>query len=246
MNLTLAAFYMTKPPELVSFITRWQDSAARQMGDAFRPYALDQVHATIVGLEGRRTEHGVINSNYFTVGTLEVMDLEGALHMMKRHVTEPIRIQLGGYRPHRDYGFESRGAHPHDRSFSITRGNVVTIGWPTGDPQPSFSLDALRRAFNRFGILHKYHQPHGGIDNDFFMVIGKLRGDLTAPAGVVTSIRAELGAGDPVHVSLSASDIALVAYADEELPVTSSVRMSMDEALRDMTRVTSLYASDDF
>jgi hypothetical protein len=52
-NLSLVAFYGKKTPELGSLIQEIQSSIASVVGNKFKSYRLEQIHATLLGLEGR-------------------------------------------------------------------------------------------------------------------------------------------------------------------------------------------------
>ena len=61
-NVSLVAFYGDKPIELVNLITRLQTHLANHslLGKKFTPYQIEQVHGTIIGCEGYKTDLGII------------------------------------------------------------------------------------------------------------------------------------------------------------------------------------------
>ena len=51
-NRTLVAYYgPKKPPALATLLLEMQQLTRRHFGDSFEPYELDQMHATLIGLE---------------------------------------------------------------------------------------------------------------------------------------------------------------------------------------------------
>ncbi len=60
MDLTLVAFHCPKPDPLSQLVDYLQVNLYSELGSAFSPYAADQVHATMIGLEGWREAAGVI------------------------------------------------------------------------------------------------------------------------------------------------------------------------------------------
>jgi len=128
---------------------------------------------SLVGLE----RSGTSNRNFQKYRDKQVeMDLTGLLHFLRLGGRFPFHIQLGGFQD-REYPFTSRGQNPYHRSFSIQKDNkVVLMGWPLHGPLPNLALprvtmsdwiqesrsypnvlDELRRAFQSFNVLHRYH-----------------------------------------------------------------------------------------
>src|SRR5262245_61383548 len=84
VNLTLVAYYGDKPEPLGALLGELQDCLQDYLGDAFRPYALAQVHATIIGLEGTPEGSRVINTNYLQLRAQHrSMDLRKALAIVQ-------------------------------------------------------------------------------------------------------------------------------------------------------------------
>ena len=50
-QLTLVAWLGDKPDALARILIDCQESIGAKLGQAFEPYALEQIHATVVGLE---------------------------------------------------------------------------------------------------------------------------------------------------------------------------------------------------
>jgi hypothetical protein len=191
------------------------------LGETFRPYALEQVHATIIGLEGTlRNDSQLINTNYLELRQeARVMDLTKALDVIQHAPLLPMSIRIGGYRSEGHYGFTSRNQHPHLRSFSLQGDKAVTVAWPYQDGRPRSSLDRLRRSFNEANILHKYHAATRDTDNDLFFVLGHVEAlGTTERQDIETAMRSLLADRDPLDVLLDKTKLSLVAYSDPELP----------------------------
>lgn len=213
---TLVAYYCRKPPQLLDFVERVQRRIAQGMGTAFKAYQSAQVHATIVGLDtvennGRRRQPGE---------TLVTRVRE----LLRQTRLLPMEIQVGGFYPHVDYGFTSRGLSPSIRSFSLRDGAALGIGWPVVDGRYPNSLDSLRREFRQLDIIHKYHRNAADVDNDLYFVLGhysqRVRESLVE--AVETDIR-QYFAASISRIPLRLDDLSIAHYADETLPPASTV-----------------------
>jgi hypothetical protein len=93
MNVTLAAYYGDKPPLIAKLIRDAISELSSLLGNGFAPYALQQVHGTIFGLEGRRTDQHIINTNYAELcDELRPMDLKAALQILKEKPLLPFDV----------------------------------------------------------------------------------------------------------------------------------------------------------
>ncbi|MCB0630202.1 MAG: hypothetical protein R2824_25375 [Saprospiraceae bacterium] len=227
MQLSLVSYYGEKPESLRRLILSLQQQLSRDLGEAFRPYALEQVHGTITGIE-TAVEGGEIYSKWYTEnrGRKVPIDLEGLTAYLQSQLPNP-KIRIGGYRPEEDYGFTSRGQHPFLRSFSIQGNIAVAMGWPVAFTEngPAYNMDlfALRTAFERFHLCHKWNRDDYQ-DNDFFFVLGKLNNAELEPAeleNIVQSIR-QLLATQQGLITLVPESLSVVAYTDTELPLEST------------------------
>jgi hypothetical protein len=251
---TLVAFYGAKRGPLRSFLTTWQNRVRRSIqqfgaGTLFHPYPLAQIHATILGLESCPGP-GSRNRNLQELrGRAQAMRLPElfASILESRHL--PFDAQFGGFED-RDYPFASRGARPYARSFSLQGRTAVVIGWPVcqgkhGARAYPMILDELRCGAQRFNILHRWHRESTDVDNDLYLRLGHLESELadSQREQVEAEIRQVLSASSPLIVRLSVSDMAVVSYPDETLPIGRSkvVRLS-DPSLRSEDFVAQLYA----
>jgi hypothetical protein len=259
---TLVAFYGPKRGRLGHLLRSWQDRlgwSIRQLGAemVFRPYPLAQVHATVLGLE-RLLQPGLHNRNLHEFrGRAQAMRLPELFTFILESGHLPFEAQFGGFED-RDYPFQSRGARPYHRSFSIQGRTAVVIGWPVRaarhdhDGRPTtraypLILDELRRSAQKFNVLHRWHRGAFDVDNDLYLRLGLLDGELVDSQRelVEQDMRRALGASLPLTVRIWPSDLAVVSYpADEEtLPIgRSEVVQLTDPRLQSEDFVAQLYA----
>ena len=203
--ISAVAFYGPKTGRLREFLAGVQALIAEQVGGDFRPYTLDQVHATLIALNGVR-EGGTIVNEYLLehAGERREMDLPRVMDILARRFATPLRVRIGGFRPGQAVPFTSRGQHLAERSFSVQGEAFVLVGWPAdslaGLGQP---LDELRREMNAAGVLHRYHARPGDVDNDLHLVVGHHAG---APAAVRDKL-----AANPADLAIGLSDVTIVA-----------------------------------
>ena len=204
-RLTVVAFYGPKPHALSTLIGAVQEALGAEVGSAFRPRAVDDVHATILGLEDAPGSAG-------DVGAFIAAELR----------TAPIDLQFGGF-PADETALRSRGRSLHERSAVLDGGRAVVIGWPVEHGRPTARLGELRRDCARFGVVHKYHRGTTALDPDAYLVVGDLEPaiDLEVLAEAERAVRAAV-LDRPTHVTLTASDVSLVRYVDPALPRASS------------------------
>jgi hypothetical protein len=238
-------------------ITECQDDTERILGSRFRRYEIEQIHATLVGLEiDEHRRQYFLNRNYKTHQLANVaMNFRGLVEYLRNVCRTPIHIQIGGFQV-RDYPFTSRGSRPFNRSISIQGGNVVLIGWPRlGLPSagttslqsaaiddaalyPSI-LDCIRQGAQRYGVLHSYHRTPVDTDNDFYLRIGTVEKpecvDSGAQVRVHDALRSKLASRSPLLVDVDLSSVFLAFYESEELPMESTMAYPLtDERLDDV------------
>lgn len=211
--VSAVALYGRKREPVRGYLAGLQELLARHVGEYFRPYSLEQIHATLIAFnQVADPATGAIVNEYYLEHTgagLE-MDADRAMRILSRHFARPLRIRFGGFRPGEPMPFLSRGQHLSERSFSVQGNAFVLIGWPwpaeAGQP-----LDRLRRDMNAANVLHRYHRRDGDIDDDFYLVVGHHAG---APAGTLeqgaAAIRDKLAA-DPIEIEVGIADVKIVA-----------------------------------
>jgi hypothetical protein len=211
--ISAVACYGPKASRLRELLTWVQALIAEHVGGDFRPYTLEQVHATLIALNGVR-EGGTIVNEYLLehAGVRCEMDLPRVMDILARRFAAPLRVRIGGFRPDQAIPFTSRGRHLAERTFTVQGEAFVLMGWPadslSGAARP---LDELRREMNAAGVLHRYHARADDVDNDMHLVVGHHAG---APAGALArataAVRDKLAA-DPADLAIALSDIKIVA-----------------------------------
>ena len=211
--VSAVAFYGPKTGRLRELLTGVQALIAEHVGTGFRPYTLEQVHATLIALNGVPTGGAIVNQYLLEhAGVRREMDLPRVMDILARRFAVPLRVRIGGFRPGQPIPFTSRGQHLAERAFSTQGEAFVLVGWPadslTGAARP---LDELRRAMNAAGVLHRYHARPADVDNDLHLVVGHHAG---APAGALArataAVRDKLAA-DPADLAIGLSDVKIVA-----------------------------------
>ena len=244
MQLTLVSHYGPKPPEFARLITDLQEALSRQAGGVFQPYALEQVHATLIGLEGRRIGDKVRGENFWRLrGEEHWIDFESLLACLRAPSFPAFTVQVGGFQPGLSYGFTSQGQHPHARSFSLQKEIAVAMGWPRSGGTFPPVLDSLRRHFQAFGALHKWHHRPEAEDNDWFFVLGRVRTEVSAAirSEVEMSLRQLLASREPCLISVSPQSLRFVAYSDPQLGVGQSQVMNCSDEQVTPALLGSLY-----
>ena len=211
--ISAVAFYGPKTGRLRELVTEVQALIAEHVGAGFRPYTLDQVHATLIALNGVRAGGTVVNEYLLEhAGVRREMDLPRVMDILARRFAVPLRVRIGGFRPGQAVPFTSRGQHLAERTFSVQGEAFVLVGWPTdsifGAGQP---LDELRREMNAAGALHRYHARPADVDNDLHLVVGHHAGaPADALARATAAVRDQLAA-EPADLAIGLSDVKIVA-----------------------------------
>jgi len=242
MQVTLVSHYGEKPDDLAGLIRYCQELLSFRLAARFRPYQLEQVHGTIIGLEGHQQSGRLLNRN-----SGEQVDPEALLRFLRKQFPV-IEIRIGGFRHWANYGFQSRGTHPYLRSFSIQGKIAVAMGWPVQGDAFANSIDDLRWRFCRdFGVRHKWHNTQDAVDNDFFFVLGRVEESI-GPFRLhhaMTEVRTFLSSLDGVLVRIEKDTLRVVAYMDEQLPPETSFVFSVNDPLLTSDRLLSYYPMSD-
>ena len=229
-NISLVAFYGDKPTELINLIARLQTHLANHslLSNKFIPYQLEQVHGTIIGCEGYKTDSDIV-SRWFKERRQEkkYINIPDLLDYLQQ-IDLPITIRFGGYQRQTNYNFLSRGQYLSDRSFQlqVIEGNTipVLIGWSWQNNSVTLSIDNLRRSFQQFGLLHKYHIHPNSIDNDFYLRLGTINTQLSTEEIniIATSVRDLLAIS--VLIPIKTNNLAFAQYQDLQLtPATTKI-----------------------
>jgi hypothetical protein len=213
--ISAVAFYGPKAGPLRELLTGVQAMTAAEIGPAFLPYSLEQIHATLIALDGDRDAGtGTVVNTFYLIhaGRRVEMNLPQAMDILARRFEHPLRVRLGGFAAGQQVPFTSRGWHLFDRAFSVQGNAFVLVGWPVASlTGPDMPLDDLRREMNTANVLHRYHPGEEAVDNDLHLVVGHHAG---ATAGALA--RAEAAVRDqlathPVEIEIGIDDIKVVA-----------------------------------
>jgi hypothetical protein len=208
-NATIVAFYGKKSGELPRQIAAVQRLVSAALGPSFRPWPLKVVHATIIALRPTRS--------------FDVPDrVEQLLGYIKDVFSAGLTVQIGGFAD-RDYRIHSQGRRLYERSFIMSGGNAVIMGWPIkvngAGADPTTMLDDIRRECERLGFRHKYHDSPLAVDPDCYMSIGRFAIDEVSDdvvADCEQSIRGFLS-NHPIYVPIRLDDVSFVVYEDRHL-----------------------------
>ena len=211
--ISAVAFYGPKAGRLRELVAGVQDLIAGHVGGDFRPYTPEQVHATLIALNGVRDGGTVVNEYMLELaGQRREMDLPRVMDILARRFATPLRVRIGGFRPGQAIPFTSRGQHLAERSFSVQGEAFVLVGWPadslTGAGRP---VDELRREMNAAGLLHRYHAHPGDVDNDLHMVVGHHAGAPAAALDRAAGAVRDMLAGRPADLAIGLPDVRIVA-----------------------------------
>ena len=246
MHLTLVAFYGEKPPAMSAIIHAVQKNIRESLPtDSFCAYEPQQVHATIIGLEGRRVGGQVINTAYVEKRhEARAMSLAGVLQTVRTSCAIPFSVKVTGYKEGEAYPFTSRDLHPYLRCFCIQDELAVVMGWPCERDHYPNLLDKLRRSMQSFNALHKYHASPHDIDNDFFFTVGRIA------SGSISKMllehlrkrtRSLLSSMNTGPIGISRNSLTVVAYIDTKLPLATSYAYTLDEAEAKLDELHGLY-----
>jgi len=106
-------------------------------------------------------------------------------------------------------------------------------------------LDSLRRECRQYNVIHKYYRKEDDIDNDLFLVLGRVDRESISPEKaeyVQETLRQLLAEREPIDIVIRPGDFSVVAYTDPRLPISSSVQYSLDEALARVEELELLYS----
>ena len=211
--ISAVAFYGPKTGRLRELLAGVQALIEEHVGADFRPYSLEQVHATLIALNGVRAGGTVVNEYLLAQeGVAREMHLPRVMDTLARRFATPLRIRIGGFRPHQAIPFTSRGQHLAQRTFSVQDRAFVLVGWPAdslaGAGRP---VDELRRDMNAAGVLHRYHARPADVDNDLHLVVGHQAGAPAAALARATAAVRDKLAADPADLAIALSDVTIVA-----------------------------------
>ena len=230
MNLSLVSFYGDKPVQLINLIKKLQTLLTNQLiKDKFVPYQLEQIHGTIIGCEGYKTEVGVINKWFYERREeTRYVNFPGLINYLQHQASLPLTIRFGGCDRNTDYNFLSRNQHLYHRSFQLQPADnqtiPVLIGWSWSNNSVSLAINNLRRQLQQFNLLHKYHATPNHIDNDFYLRLGTINAKLTSAEieAISIEIRNWLEAQPALYIPITINDLAFAQYQDLTLATATT------------------------
>lgn len=248
-QLTLVALFGDKKKaysKLWDVIVQLQVGIERTLGNGvFERYDEVRVHGTVIGLEGFRDGEVVYNTNcYDKIRMRSPMDLVGLLdYLLADNPVLPLTIKVGGFTQNISYPFTSRGQSPYLRSFSIQGEIAVAMGWPMHDNLFTSGVDTLRRLFNQFNVLHKYHDSSSAYDNDFFFVLGNVPKGLNQNMvdTCQNQMRNILSQSEVPPIEISKDQLNVVAYHEGDTRFIKAKAYTLDEVKDNVREFIQFY-----
>ncbi|WP_013321311.1 hypothetical protein [Gloeothece verrucosa] len=242
-NVSLVAFYGSKPPPFRNLIQQLQNYLVEELEEQFQPYVLEQIHGTMIGYEGVKTDKGILSQWFWEHRNEErYINLSASIDYIRHTQLLPLNIRLGGYHPNINYGSKNIDPSLFERSFQFINNFAVLRGWPFGEQQILSNLNQLRLEFQRFNLLHKYHPKADSLDNDFYIRLGVLK---VKPSDekiklIENRIRNCLKASCLVDILVDLENLSFVGYQDTSLPVTTTKVIPLKAAT--VAQIELLYA----
>lgn len=253
LGVTLVALYGAKKPTVFEeLIQEVQSRLVRGIGEWFSRYPMEQIHATVVGLEGQHDQAGrLVNENLADrLGRQRIaeMDIEGLRSYFCESSFWPILHQFGGFSPGDTNPHDDRP--PFERGFDIRENALaVMMGWPGLATDRPFAptLLRIRKYVETFGIVHKYHVRPQDKDNDLFFVVGSLDYERWAKASEserreceesCTEVRSDIRAfleEQPHFMKVDIKHLWIVKYKRTTLETVAFVRRICDVTLEELS-----------
>lgn len=204
---SVVAYYGEKHTELKDLISDAQEHVGRALAGHFCPRDPYEVHATIIGLENPKPG-------------ARMGDL---LQYLRDEFDQAMTIQFGGFAARGSDSLRSRGLPLYQRSFTISGGDVMLMGWPVQDGDATTALDAVRRQCDGLGFTHKWYSDAYPVDPDCYLSLGRLVATVGEEAveACEQHLR-EFLSGDGIQVPLAREDVSIVLYEDRSLARASS------------------------
>ncbi|MCU0533605.1 MAG: hypothetical protein MUD14_06885 [Hydrococcus sp. Prado102] len=240
-NVSLVAFYGTKPLAFQLLIESLQKQLSEVLQEKFESYPIEQIHATLIGCEGLKTEKGIISKWFLEHrGEEKYINLSEFMAFIRQSDRLPIQIKIGGYNRAIDYGFLSQNRHTFERSFQFQGNFAVLMGWSSINKQISLDLDRFRLECQNFNLLHKYHKQLDSIDNDCYMRIGVLKEKLSEEEirAIEREIRDTLMAIAPIDLFIDTNSLNFIGYQNlSPSPDTTKVITLHDATIKEIEKL---------
>ncbi|OUR92765.1 hypothetical protein A9Q81_15700 [Gammaproteobacteria bacterium 42_54_T18] len=248
-QLTLISFYGSKTDELHQLINSCiQKIQKSPLGELFRPYDINQIHGTIIGMEKVIKAHTFYNHN-IAAETKNNVTMDFSHFLTTVHQNFPMTIQFGGFHPSFKE-FTSAGQLPNTRTFQIQWINkkVTLLGWPSISGGVTNQLSNIRTSFlENCNISHKYKN-----DNDLFMVLG----EISHPNSVSISEKLQLTLDTeqleksirdylykhPIITALDLNALSIAQYTNPTLPITHTINHPLNKPGLTADCIRTLYS----
>ncbi len=251
---TLVSFYKQKSNDLKrSILECLKNIEESKLSKIVKPYNIEQIHGTIIGVEKLPGFKNPINSNIW-------YDLERKAQMEFSHLKEivsdhfPMTIRFGGF-DKSFRSFKSFGKIPYQRTFQIQweTGKIILVGWPHDNNDFSNkALYELRKEIeDKCKIRHKYAKYN---DNDLFIVLGDLTDLETFSSKELKKLKKESAdleevvrqyfSNNSFDVEIKLKDICIAKYTCQALPVESTTTYSLIKENFDSSLIKNLYLND--
>jgi hypothetical protein len=235
--IAAVALYGVKTGALKGLLESLQKICSETLCDRFLPYTMEQIHSTVIRLDGRAdTKTGyLVNQHYLQLaGIPRAIDHARAVEILTDFLAVPLKIRIGGFKPDSPMKFTSRGQRPYDRMFSAQDGSLVLIGWPVSTVLNGITqkpLDDLRRKMNEANILHWYHNSWSDVDNDFHLVVGHYDNVLQRNIKEAVNAASSYLSWHPIQLEVGVNQIAVIAADRPTLAPTRFIgRLPVDPA----------------
>lgn len=249
-GISLVAYYGNKPSELEQLISELQQLLKDNFTTNFLPYDIKQIHGTIIGCEGVKTESGIVNKWFYTLrNEIKYIKYEGLLNYFLTSKLFPLDICFGGYQPKTNYQFLSRNRHPAVRSFQLQTSQdhtliPIIIGWSLQKQIITTDIDNVRRNLQQFNYLHKYHKNFDDIDNDLYLRLGTIIGNFSPKsiADIQHRINYYLQNRKSLIIPLERENLSIVKYQDLTLPISTTEIYSLAKLYSNPNLIQQLYS----
>lgn len=273
-NVTLVAFRGDRKPDqlnkLLAATLRQIEMALEDIGlpsIAFDSYGMDQMHATVLGLELIKLGDRIFTANFLNNnGVLREMqpDLLVELCRSVADSRNPLfTIRFGGFRKAHcsctsfdlfewDCPTGKSEFHAFNRSayegtlYAFSPGPVMLTGWPIRlNDHANFTRQVygFRRAAENCGFLDKYHSTEKPYwkDDDFYLRLGTFSlFPSNSLDSIVEKVRDFLAAMPPVCVDVSIEHVSFVYYRKPNLKDVIR-EIPLVDVLGDPTLIRSLF-----
>ena len=102
------------------------------------------------------------------------------------------------------------------------------MGWPIATAEGCRILDKYRRSFNKVNVLHKWHRTPDEVDDDFYLVLGRVKQiKEEEKEHLIEMMQHYLSIQVSVNVALERNCLSVVGYIDPQLPTSSSCALSI-------------------